>query len=404
MAGPSYEKVEEGEPLEEGAPVEEGVELAARPCVFEVRVLDVKNQGAAHVVRVPEGGRVDDLMGAIEGALAHAPAARQRLIVNGKQLKAGEALAAFGVERGARAAPTVHLMVRPADAPVAVPEASSREETVNPLAGDLASIMAAVAAADAGERAAAAGGGGVNANGANGRNFSAHRAPLETVARSAARVRLLSALLALYCALNGLGALLDATADPATRASDDDRAGRDGVALGTTALFLNVAGVWVGASGLRASQRLDPHSIDTYDKSLRVLAVATLSYEAYNSLVVLPNTLPKQWMAEGAPVNDDALAPAANASQPHVDDDDDARLDDARDNPFLDDTAMPPEAALSRESLILSGFVTVMLWASIWLVCVQNSTRLRLAIRDHGVAAITVADLNAAASRDAFFP
>ena len=120
MAGPSYEKVEEGEPLEEGAPVEEGVELAARPCVFEVRVLDVKNQGAAHVVRVPEGGRVDDLMGAIEGALAHAPAARQRLIVNGKQLKAGEALAAFGVERGARAAPTVHLMVRPPDAPVAV--------------------------------------------------------------------------------------------------------------------------------------------------------------------------------------------------------------------------------------------------------------------------------------------
>ena len=223
--------------------------------------------------------------------------------------------------------------------------------------------------------------------------------PLETVARSAARVRLLSSLLALYCALNGLGALLDATADP--NLVDDDAAGRSDVALSTTELALNVAGVWVGAAGLRASQRLDPTSVDAYDRSLRLLAVATLSYEAYHSLVVLPNTLPERFQrardAADAEAAETLEPPDANATAVERRDDDDD------DDPTAGDGGAA-EASLSRESLILSGFVTVMLWASIWLVCVNNAARLRLAVREHGVAALTVADLHAAANRDAFFP
>ena len=361
---------------------EAGVELAPVGAVFEVRVLDVKDQGAVHVVRVPEGGSVDDLMGAVAAAVAAAPVGRQRLIAGGRQLRAGEALADHGIARSART-PTVHLMVRPEDAG-ALPEARPVDaEVANPLHENLAAVVAAAAREHRDGGAAR----------------SVGQRPLETVARSAARVRLLSSLLALYCALNGLGALLDATADP--NLVDDDAAGRSDVALSTTELALNVAGVWVGAAGLRASQRLDPTSVDAYDRSLRLLAVATLSYEAYHSLVVLPNTLPERFQRARDAADADAAEtlepPDANATAVERRDDDDD------DDPTAGDGGAA-EASLSRESLILSGFVTVMLWASIWLVCVNNAARLRLAVREHGVAALTVADLHAAANRDAFFP
>ena len=182
----------------DAAPADEaGVELAPVGAVFEVRVLDVKDQGAVHVVRVPEGGSVDDLMGAVAAAVAGAPVGRQRLIAGGRQLRAGDALADHGISRSART-PTVHLMVRPEDAG-ALPEARPVDaEVANPLHENLAAVVAAAAREHRDGGAAR----------------SVGQRPLETVARSAARVRLLSSLLALYCALNGLGALLDATADP----------------------------------------------------------------------------------------------------------------------------------------------------------------------------------------------
>ncbi|KAH8095650.1 hypothetical protein JL720_2966 [Aureococcus anophagefferens] len=331
-----------------------GVELAPVGAVFEVRVLDVKDQGAVHVVRVPEGGSVDDLMGAVAAAVAGAPVSRQRLIAGGRQLRR-EALATTA-SRGQRA-PTVHLMVRPEDAG-ALPEARPVDaEVANPLHENLAAVVAAAA------REHRDGG----------------------AARSTAR--------------STAWALLDATADP--NLVDDDAAGRSDVALSTTELALNVAGVWVGAAGLRASQRLDPTSVDAYDRSLRLLAMATLSYEAYHSLVVLPNTLPERFQrardAADAEAAETLEPPDANATAVERRDDDDD------DDPAAGDGGAA-EASLSRESLILSGFVTVMLWASIWLVCVNNAARLRLAVREHRVAALTVADLHAAANRDAFFP
>ena len=165
----------------------------------------------------------------------------------------------------------------------------------------------------------------------------------ESLVRAGARVRLLSSLLALFCALNALTYMLAATSSRPT-AADAPTAGaqpRDFVDLG-----LNIAGLWVGGAGLRASRYLDLVSADRYDRSLRVFSVAYLSYQAYYQIVVPSDR-----------GDDDDGAINYNATSTNDD-------------------------GISRDDQILSGFLSLLLWSAIWLFCVNNSARLRAMLRD----------------------
>jgi len=186
------------------------------------------------------------------------------------------------------------------------------------------------------------------------------------IARSAARVRLLSGLLTLYCAMAGLGLLLEATAPSADPAGDED-------GLAVSGLALDLSGVWVGGAGLRAAQRADLASVTQFDRSLRVLAAFSLAYEAYIGLVVAPSRVS----------SDDGAAPPR---------------DRPRRPPGVNETLAPTygpqtvERGISRESQVLAGVVSVILWAAIWMVCLNNAARLRLDVAANPtVAALAVA-------------
>ena len=90
-------------------------------------------------------------------------------------------------------------------------------------------------------------------------------------------MRLLSSLLSLYCAVAALGAFLDATAPNS-----------NGDVVTMVGLAINLAGVYVGGAGMRAARRGDILSACRYDHALRALAASSLAYEAYVSLVVIP--------------------------------------------------------------------------------------------------------------------
>lgn len=295
---------------------EEGLELREPSRKFEVKVLDVKNNGTTKSVYVSDGGNVRELMVAIEAAFEGAPASRQRLICSGRPLKPEDSLASHKLAAEGETR-IVHLMVRPVDA---TPHATPAEPTANPLVGDVMDEESRV-------------------------HVLTLRTPrrAESLVRAGARVRLLSSLLALFCALNALTYMLDATS---SRPIDDDdpTAGdqpRDFVDLG-----LNIAGLWVGGAGLRASRYLDLVSADRYDRSLRVFAVAYLSYQAYYQIVVPSDR-----------GDDDDGAINYNATSTNDD-------------------------GISRDDQILSGFLSLLLWSAIWLFCVNNSARLRAMLRD----------------------
>lgn len=297
---------------------EEGLELREPSKKFEVKVLDVKNNGTTKSVYVADGGTVRELMVAIEAAFEGAPASRQRLICSGRPLKPEDSLASHKLAADGETR-IVHLMVRPADATPATPDRP--EPTANPLVGDEAFM-------DEESRL----------------HVLTLRTPrrAESLVRAGARVRLLSSLLALFCALNALTYMLDATS---SRPRDDDDAGtadqpRDFVDLG-----LNIAGLWVGGAGLRASRYLDLVSADRYDRSLRVFAVAYLSYQAYYQIVVPSDR-----------TDDDDGSISYNATSTNDD-------------------------GITRDDQILSGFLILLLWSAIWLFCVNNSARLRAMLR-----------------------
>ncbi|KAJ8602437.1 hypothetical protein CTAYLR_001255 [Chrysophaeum taylorii] len=337
------------------------IELQDIDPTCEIKVLNVGTQ-TSKTVEVKAGGVVRDLMEAIEQAFEEAPVQRQRLIASGRVLQADDTLASHKLE-GSEVR-TVHLSMRPDDAAASSsPAASSAETTVvNPLASvDALSAALALDPVPPGEA----------------------RARADSTVRAAARVRLLSSLLALYCALNSLTALLDATTvDPSANAPDQHA---------VVELALNVGGLWVGGAGLRASRHLDLPSAERYDRSLRIFAVTFLSYEAYYRIVFLPNT-----------VNDD------DDEDPDLDDDPDsdnpgvlgpANTTEHQSHPVHDDyravasfgdddlgagtgaSSDTDDITLSHDSQMLSGFVTLMLMSAIWLVCVNNSARLRAELR-----------------------
>lgn len=316
----------------------------------EIKVLNVGSQTTKSVYVFAEDD-VRRLMGLIAEAFEGAPVERQRLIAAGRVLRPDESLKEHRLDGGGH---TIHLSVRPADM-----EASSGEEaTVNPLA--TASAVDALSAALALD--------GTPVVQARTQTSS------DSALRAAARVRLLSSLLALYCALNSLTALVDTT-NPSNREPDEHA---------VVELALNVGGLWVGAAGLKASRYLDVASADRYDRALRVFAISTLSYEAYYRLVYLPSSV--------ADTDDDDDAPSAadarNASTSG--DNDHSHYDDYAGSRFGDDDLGAgtkstrhdnDEPSVTRNSQMVSGFVTLTLMASIWLVCVQNSARLRAELR-----------------------
>ena len=319
--GDKYKKVDGG-----AAPPGADIELSDRKPkdkdedAFDVRVLDVKKAGAPTIIRVPKNGTCADLRTAVETAIENAPADRQRLICNGRSLGDG-LLSEFNVVP--RTPPsTVHLTVRPEGTQASTPSA-------NEVPYDVSALVAAVAANPLPSDPAA-------------------RARFH-VARTGARVRLLSSLLSLYCAVAALGAFLDATAPNS-----------NGAVVTMVGLAINLAGVYVGGAGMRAARRGDILSACRYDHALRALAASSLAYEAYVSLVVIP---------------EEARHRAPWDSQ----------------RPANGTTYTQNTSGVSRDDLFLSAVVSVLLWASIWL-----------AVRDRDSAGVRAPDLEVQQPGDAF--
>jgi len=331
--GEKYKKVDQG-----AAPPGADIELSDRKPkstdddAFDVRVLDVKKAGAPTIIRVPKNGTCADLRTAVEAAIENAPADRQRLICNGRSLGDG-LLSEFNVV--ARSPPcTIHLTVRPEGTQASTPTASE-------VPYDVSALVAAVAANPLPSDPAA-------------------RARFH-VARTGARVRLLSSLLSLYCAVAALGAFLDATAPNS-----------NGDVVTMVGLAINLAGVYVGGAGMRAARRGDILSACRYDHALRALAASSLAYEAYVSLVVIPEEARHR-----APW--DAQRPQTNGT-----------------------TYTQNTSGVSKDDLFLSGVVSVLLWASIWLACLNSSAQYRLAVRDRDSAGVRAPDLEVQQPGDAF--
>ena len=215
----------------------------------QVRVLNVKQPGNVTIVRVPVNGTAADLKEAVAAAFDDAPPSRQRLIAGGRPVADGP-LSDVGVVPKAPP-PVVHLAVRPADAPAPADAAEAPAPSVETY--DVAALLRAAATMPREEPGAAA---------ARARTF-----------RAAARVRLLSSLLSLYCAASALGILLDAAAPDGRHAE-----------LAPLGLFINGLGVWVGGAGMAAARRMDAASVHRYDRGLRLLAVCSMAYESYVSL------------------------------------------------------------------------------------------------------------------------
>jgi len=304
------------------------VELADRKAKetddsFDVRILDVKKAGAPTVVRVRTNGTCADLRTSVEATIEDAPANRQRLICGGRPLVDGP-LADFNI--APRTPPcTIHLMMRPEGTAASAPVSTEQNYDVAALVAQ----TAAVAPSDPAARA----------------RFH--------VTRTGARVRLLSSLLSLYCAVAALGAFLDATApdgDPEVHTM--------------VGLAINLAGVYVGGAGMRAARQGDILSACRYDHSLRAFAVGSLAYEAYVALVVIPEQARHQapWDARSPPVNGTRAEYTTTQG-------------------------------VSRDDLFLSGVVSVLLWTSIWLVCLNSSAQYRLSVRDQDAAGAAAPDL-----------
>jgi hypothetical protein len=330
--GDKYKKIDGA-----GPPPGADIELPDRKSkdnddAFDVRVLDVKKAGAPTIIRVPKNGTCADLRTAVESAIENAPADRQRLICNGRSLGDG-LLSEFNVVP--RTPPsTVHLTVRPEGTQASTP-------TANEVPYDVSALVAAVAANPMPSDPAA-------------------RARFH-VARTGARVRLLSSLLSLYCAVAALGAFLDATAPNS-----------NGDVVTMVGLAINLAGVYVGGAGMRAARRGDILSACRYDHALRALAASSLAYEAYVSLVVIPEEARHR-----APW--DSQRPQTNGT-----------------------TYTQNTSGVSRDDLFLSGVVSVLLWASIWLACLNSSAQYRLAVRDRDSAGVRAPDLEVQQPGDAF--
>ena len=107
------------------------------------------------------------------------------------------------------------------------------------------------------------------------------------------------------------------------------------------------------------------------DHALRALAASSLAYEAYVSLVVIP---------------EEARHRAPWDSQ----------------RPANGTTYTQNTSGVSRDDLFLSGVVSVLLWASIWLACLNSSAQYRLAVRDRDSAGVRAPDLEVQQPGDAF--
>lgn len=340
-----------------------------------IKVLNVRTQETKSV-RVKRDGDVASLMRIIESQFSDAPFDRQRLITAGKVLRPEDTLKSHKLLSTTPC--TVHLSVRPANArqPTASSASTSEGEVINPLAA-VDALSSALAVANTTVDGAA-----TTHN--NGQTLSQHRQQHfrgDSAIRAAARVRLLSSLLALYCALNSLTALLDATTPDSLY--DDDNIDRNAPKAepdehAVVEIALNVGGLWVGGAGLRASRYLDLPSAERYDKALRIYAVSTLAYEAYYRMVYLPDVL--------ADEEEDGVFSLSNNTTLEE------RTDDyASSSPsfFGDDdrgagtreTDPEDDGQLDKDSQVMSGFVTLLLMSAIWLICVQNSARLRAEIR-----------------------
>ena len=59
-------------------------------------------------------------------------------------------------------------------------------------------------------------------------------------------------------------------------------------------------------------------------------------------------------------------------------------------------------SGVSRDDLFLSDVVSVLLWASIWLACLNSSAQYRLAVRDRDSAGVRAPDLEVQQPGDAF--
>lgn len=319
-----------------------------------IKVLNVATQGVKSV-RVNPDAQVRALQLLIAEAFdPDAPVERQRLIAAGRVLRPNDTLREHKlVSREEGVVPTIHLSVRPADMQ---PTEVSSAETVNPLAS--VDALSAALSLEA-ERQSGAG----------------PRA--DSTMRAAARVRFLSSLLALYCALNSLTALLDATTPESAR-SDDEWGSNGPDERAIIELALNVGGLWVGAAGLRAARYLDLHSADRYDRALRLFAVSTLSYEAYYRLVYLPGTIEDDSKSTPAGVN---ITSSLESHRDHYDDNYSYRPEDDDLSASASDSQDDEDADVTRDSQMLSGFVIIMLIGAILLVCVQNSARLRAELR-----------------------
>ena len=88
-----------------------------------------------------------------------------------------------------------------------------------------------------------------------------------------------------------------------------------------------------------------------------------MAYEAYVSLVVIPEEARHR-----APW--DSQRPANNGTS------------------YTQNTS-----GVSRDDLFLSDVVSVLLWASIWLACLNSSAQYRLAVRDRDSAGVRAPDL-----------
>jgi len=414
MANPKYQHVRQdsqetlGDVELKEQREEVGLDVASTPrdgdAGVEVRVLDVKNGGAATVV-VVEGPLVRDLMAQIEAAL-EVPVARQRLIAGGKQLKADDDLAAHKIGKSdtkagdnAGAVATVHLMRRSEEGhPPGRAGATTEDEasTNEPLRSDVDALSAALFGGGGGGAPGSHGGGGGGGDAVTGRPPASGRA--EATIRTAARVRLLSSLLALYFALSSLAAL--------TR-EDGDTPAKHVIELG-----LNLAGLYVGFAGLKASRELSLPSADRYDRGLRLLALGKLSYDAYYRVVVPvdgldhnddDDDLVNQYLnggtaADSMTTNQTAAADGTSSPPSAAKEEDTNNGGTPNTNP--PNTANNPSSAESddptkkshdfdakdddqveREAQVFSGFVYLFLWSGIWLMCVSNSARLRNDLR-----------------------
>ncbi|KAJ1457310.1 hypothetical protein M885DRAFT_515287 [Pelagophyceae sp. CCMP2097] len=285
--------------------------------MLEIRLLEAKS-GKAKTVRLPARGTVAQLQALVESEF-ELPPPRQRLIAGGRQLEAADLLSAHKL-----GGQTVHVATR-RETPVAPEPVATR----NPL---LLSALGASAWAEPTQESYVGG-------------------SLEPRFHAAARVRMLSSLLALYSTLQCLNAVLDLTAPT------DDGTENVPPAQALLGLVVSAAGVWVGLAGLKASRTLDAEAADRYDRCLRLYAVVALGFGAYTAL-----TFAKPEDRHG---HDDWYV---NGTQVKIGTEDD------------DQGVLPQD---SRSTLLLSALVTLVIWSAIWFACIHNSSQLRTILRAH---------------------